>query len=94
MKMAAFQVEIPMPDNLEKEVSALVLKTATQVLDNIQSKTVSPGWYRKEGAALYAGVSTSTIAEWVKKGLMVHPVSTGIVLFSKEDIDEFIRSHL
>lgn len=92
--MDTFQVEIPVPSNLEEQVSEMVLKTTSNILDKLQDRVVSPGWYRREGAALYAGVSESTISEWVKRGLPQHPMSTGVILYSKDDIDNFIKSHL
>ena len=92
MKTMKIEVEVP---NIEAGVSPLIHKMISDALQIMQNKLATePGWFRREGAAIYAGVSQSTIAEWQKRGLASHPMSSGVILFSKADIDEFISSHL
>lgn len=53
---------------------------------------ISSPWLRKSEAADYAGITTRTLDKWRHDGLP-YSVVRGTVLFHRDDIDTYIRSH-
>ena len=51
------------------------------------------GWCKIKKAAAYAGVSERTMEDWLKQGLKVSRLPTGIRLIKYEWIDDFLEGY-
>lgn len=52
------------------------------------------GWAKIKEAAKHAGVSKRTIEDWIKQGLKVSRLPTGLRLIKYEWIDEYLEKYV
>lgn len=52
------------------------------------------GWGKIKDAARHAGVSERTVEDWIKQGLKLSRLPTGLRLFKYEWIDEYLEKYM
>lgn len=51
------------------------------------------GYFNKTKAAIYLGISRSTLDVWIKKYQIPYTMIDGIRRYAKKDLDEFMKEH-
>ncbi len=51
------------------------------------------GYFNKTKAAIYLGISRSTLDVWIKKYQIPYTMIDGIRRYAKTDLDEFMKEH-
>lgn len=65
------------------------MKTAPARTDTIQ--TVTPAYLRRDDSARYLGISTRTLADWMKKGIISYSKPCRkVTLFAIRDLDKAV----